>query len=293
MRMLFKVLMIVIVGLVISSSAIASQWVKGIYLTQSTVENKRSLSSLIKKSKKYGINTFVIDVNRKSSAYRRNIVLVRENKIKYVARIVVFPHGGTSAQVLSKKYWQKKYKLVEIALQLGAQEIQLDYIRYSSSRRASSQNARNIYEVIKWFKAKLKEKNIPLQVDVFGITGFYDALHIGQNLRLFADSVDAICPMVYPSHYEPYRKHAKTPYATVLSTLQSLHAQFNDNRPFKVYPFIELYNYRYPLSRKAKLNYIYQQIRAVEDNHANGWYAWSPTNKYNNLFRVLQMYNLK
>jgi hypothetical protein len=268
-------------------------WVKGIYITQPTAENSRVLRSLIKTAKQYGINTFVIDFRRSSRAYRKNIKLVKQNHLHYVARIVVFPHGGTRAQVLSKNYWQRKYRLVESALKLGAQEIQLDYIRYRSTQRASPHNAQDIYQVIKWFKQQLMARNIPLQIDIFGVASFRHALHIGHNIKLFADSVDVVCPMVYPSHYEPYRKHALIPYHTVLSSIRRLRAQFNNNPPFKIYPYIELYNYRYALSSAAKIRYIYQQLKAVEDSHADGWYVWSPTNKYGYLFAVLRSYKLR
>lgn len=285
---IIKRFLIIGVGLyVVLFSAVSYAWEQGIYITQSTIENKKSLNYLIAKSKQVGINTFVIDFKHLSSAYKKNIELVKKNNIKYVARIVIFPHGGTYAQVRSKAYWAQKYQLAEQAIALGAQEIQLDYIRYSSATRASKQNALDIYQIIKWFKRNLAARNIPLQIDVFGETSFDDSMHIGQDVKLFADSIDALCPMVYPSHYEPYRTYAVRPYFIVLSSLQALRAQLGGHLPFKLYPYIELYNYRYPMSRAQKLNYIHEQLRAVADSGADGWYAWSPTNKYNNLFMVL------
>lgn len=280
-----------IFGLIFASNVFAHYWVKGIYLTQYTAENTRKLRNFIHAAKLYGINTFVIDCNRNSRNYRKNISLVKQNNIRYVARIVVFPHGGIKSQILSPNYWAKKYRLAQLAINLGANEIQLDYIRYRPSQRASSQNARDIYNVIKWFKQKLNTHNIPLQIDVFGVASFGHSKNIGHNLKLFGDTVDAVCPMVYPSHYEPYRKHAKIPYQTIINTLYALRAQFNFNPPFKIYPYIELYNYRYYLSYQQRLNYIYQQLRAVQDSHVNGWFAWNPNNHYNILFKVLQKYH--
>ena len=272
------------------SNVFANQWIKGIYLTQITAENSKRLCRLIQAAKLYGINTFVIDCKRDSRAYRKNISLVKQNNIRYVARIVIFPHGGTNEQILSKKYWEKKYRLAELAIQSGADEIQLDYIRYRSSQKPSPQNAENIHEVIKWFKQKLNAQNIPLQIDVFGVASFGHSMHIGHNLKLFGETVDAICPMVYPSHYEPYRKYAKIPYQTIISSLRALHAQFNHDTPCKIYPYIELSNYRYPLTYQQRLHYIYRQLKAVEDGDVNGWFAWSPNNKYRILFKVLQLH---
>ncbi len=82
--------------------------------------------------------------------------------------------------------------------------------------------------------------------------------------------------------------HAKRPYQTVYNALMALRAQFGNKIPFKVYPYIELSNYRNRMSYAKKLDYIRAQIKAVNDAGMDGWYAWSPHNHYNSLFRVLE-----
>lgn len=281
---------IVLVSLMMSSAgALAKSFSKGIYINQSTAENSAYLGSLIKESKMSGINTFIIDLERTNPRYINNIKMVKDNGIKYVARVVIFPGGGDDSQVKNKSYWEKRYKLVNEAINLGASEIQLDYIRYTHKRAASPQNSKNVHEVIKWFKSKVAEKNVPLQIDVFGIASFGESKHIGQDLVLFSNTVDGMNPMVYPSHFEPYKVHAKQPYKTVHGALMSLRKQFN-NEPlnFKLIPFIELSNYRYPLTKPEKIQYIKDQIRASEDANADGWYFWSAGNKYQTLFDILK-----
>jgi hypothetical protein len=270
--------------------AFAAEFRQGIYLTQTTAQNTRYVQYLIDRSKKAGINTFVIDMQDLQNLrnYQNNVSLVKQNNIRYVARIVVFKDGGTNDEVLSQDYWEKKYTLVQKAIDFGADEIQLDYIRYAPTQPPSVQNAQNIYRVIKWFKTKLDEVGIPLEIDVFGVTSFGDSLYIGQSLTLFYDAIDAICPMVYPSHYEPYQKYAKMPYYIVRVSLASIREQFHGNIPFKVYPFIELYNYRYPLSYESKIKYISAEIKAVRDSRMDGWYAWNPHNQYDILFSLLE-----
>lgn len=295
MRKIYLVFVSIILLLLIVSNPIfaADTWVKGIYITQSTMENSAKVNYLIHRAKESGINTFVVDVTRNNTAYKKNIAKVINSGIRYVARIVVFPDGGTKAQVLSQAYWQKKYRLVQLALQMGAKEIQLDYIRYKASQPRSAQNVKDIYNVIKWFRNNLQAQHIPLQIDVFGVATLSKSLYIGQDVVVFAEVVNAICPMVYPSHYEPYEKYAKMPYFTVKHFLQAMRAQFDESIPVNVYPYIELSNYRYPLSQAEKLEYINEQIRAVEDTYADGWFAWSPNNHYDNLFTVLQTRNRK
>lgn len=262
--------------------------VKGIYVTQWNLENTAFISHLIKRAKAAGVNSFIIDFVKPSKRYRENIALVLDNKIKYVARIVMFDGGGTSAQIENPTVWQKRYTLVKQAVDMGASEIQLDYIRYNTKQKPSADNSKNILKIISWYKNKLASQNIPLQVDVFGIASFGEAKYIGQNIKLFSENVDAICPMVYPSHYVPYPQHFKQPYETVHSSLTSIKKQFNNDMPAKLYAWIELSNYHFPMSRPKTLEYIQAQIKAVHNSGADGWYAWSPHNRYDNLFTVLE-----
>lgn len=263
--------------------------VKGIYVTQTSLENTAFLNYLIKRAKASGIDTFVVDMELPSKRYKENIALLKDNNINYVARIIMFPDGGTAKTIKDPAVWQKKYRLVKQAVDWGAKEIQLDYIRYSSKQKASSDNSKDILEIIQWYKNKLISQNIPLQIDVFGVTSFGESKHIGQNIKLFAESVDAICPMVYPSHYIPFPKHFKQPYETVYGSLKRIKKQFDSNEAhMKVYAYIELSNYHYPMTKEKTLEYIKAQIKAVADADADGWYAWSPHNRYDNLFNLLE-----
>ncbi|VVC74756.1 hypothetical protein AQUSIP_00280 [Aquicella siphonis] len=262
--------------------------VKGIYVTQWNLENTTYLNYLIKRAKSAGINTFVVDLEKPGKRYKENIALLKDNHIRYVARIVMFPDGGTASQIENPAVWQKKYTLVKQAIDYGANEIQLDYIRYNTKQKPSAENAKRIHEIIAWYKNKLSGQNIPLQVDVFGIASFGESKYIGQNIKLFSQSVDAICPMVYPSHYAPFPKHFKQPYETVYNSLKSIKGQFDDKMPVKMYAYIELSNYHFPMSRPKTIEYIKSQLRAVQAAGADGFYAWSPHNRYDNLFNILE-----
>lgn len=260
--------------------------VKGIYITGETMENTVRISSLIHQAKSVGINTFVVDIERPSKQYENNVALLKQNGIRYVARVVIFPQGGTPERVKSLEYREKKFELVKLALAYGADAIQLDYIRYNTRQGSSSEHAIDIRNVIRWFKDRLG--STPLQIDVFGITSFGPEKHIGQDVRLFAQNVNAICPMDYPSHFQPFAFHSARPYETILKALTALKEQFNDKVPVKIYAWIETSNYHYALTSSAKQKYITSQIRAVNDSGVDGWYFWSPSNLYNNLFAVLR-----
>jgi hypothetical protein len=272
-------------------STFAQAWDKGIYLTQYTAENPEKLNYFLREAKAAGINTFIIDHDYISSHYAPAIAKVKAAGIKDVARIVVFSDGGNAKQIHSKSYWENKYKLVEEAIKAGADTIQLDYIRYSSKEPANPQHAKDVYEVIKWFKTKINSEHVAMEIDIFGEVSYYPSMHIGQDIKMFADSVDGVNPMVYPSHFWPYQKYSAEPYKTINGSLKSLVGQFNGNAPFKIHAFIEAANYHYisKTSNADKQKYLLQEIRAVDDaKNVTGWYVWSANNAYDNLFHVLK-----
>ncbi len=266
-------------------------WDKGIYITQYTLENPKKLDYLISESKEAGINTFVIDHDYVSSHYAPAIAKVKAAGIKNVARVVVFADGGNASQVKSEEYWEKKYKYVDEAIKAGADAIQLDYIRYSSKQPANPEHAKDIYQVIKWFKAKADAAHVPLEIDIFGEVSYYPSMHIGQDIKMFSDTVDGVNPMVYPSHFWPHEKYSAEPYKTINNSLNALSGQFNDNPPFKIHAFIEATNYHYikKTTNAQKRAYLLEEIRAVEDARGvSGWYVWSANNSYDNLFAILK-----
>lgn len=274
-----------------SAIAVAHAWDKGIYLTQYTIEQPDKLDYFLREAKATGINTFVIDHDYMSSRYAAAIAKVKAAGIKYVARIVVFSDGGNAEQVHSQAHWEKKLKYIEDAMNVGADVIQLDYIRYSSKMPANPQHAKDIHEVIKWFKKRINAKGVPMEIDIFGEVSYYPSMHIGQDIKLFADSVDGVNPMVYPSHFWPYEKYSADPYKTINKSLTALVDHFNGDAPFKIHAFIEAANYHYikKTSNAQKQAYLLKEIRAVEDTKdVSGWYVWSANNVYENLFTVLK-----
>jgi hypothetical protein len=276
---------------ILCSISTAHAWDKGIYLTQYMLENPDKLNYFLREAKATGINTFVVDHEYYSSHYAPAIAKVKAAGIKNVARIVVFSDGGNAQQVRSKAHWEEIFKLVNDSIKAGVDTIQLDYIRYSSKAAADPQHAKDVYQVIKWFKTKINAEHVAMEIDIFGEVSYYPSMHIGQDLKLFSDAVDGVNPMVYPSHFWPYQKYSAEPYKTVNNSLKSLVGQFKGNTPFKVHAFIEAANFHYlkKTSNAEKQKYLLQEIRAVDDaKDVSGWYVWSANNVYDNLFEVLK-----
>ena len=229
----------------LSLASSAHAWDKGIYLTQYMLEKQEKLDYLLKEAKATGINTFIVDHEYYSSHFAPAIAKIKAAGIKVVTRIVVFNDGGNKEQIHSQAHWEERYKLIDDAIKAGVNVVQLDYIRYSSKAPADPQHAKDVYQIIKWFKTKINAEHVPMEIDIFGEVSYYPSMHIGQDIKMFADSVDGVNPMVYPSHFWPYQKYSAIPYETINKSLNALSSQFNNNAPFKVHAFIEAANYHY------------------------------------------------
>lgn len=162
---------------------------------------------------------------------------LHEKDIYLIARIVAFkdPHLAEKKPELSLKTengkvyrdrngeaWVNPYKkevwdyLLEIgtqAVEAGFDEIQFDYIRFSTDGKANEidygEEGKNktkkeaISDFTKYAYDTLRPLGVMVSADVFGtiIDNENDAEIVGQNYQEMAEHLDYICPMVYPSHY--------------------------------------------------------------------------------------------
>jgi putative glycosyl hydrolase protein len=261
--------------------------VRGIYVQQTTALDAPKLGYLIDNALKVGLNTLVVDLWGRSPGYAAAIKTIQNAGLRYVPRITIFPDGATPEQVADQQLLEKRWRLVDYALRLGASDIQLDYIRFSSRNRAAPENADKILEVVRFFRQRVQARGARLQIDIFGEVSYGPSERIGQDARRFAPELDAVCPMLYPSHFEPYKETAITPYQTVYGALTALTRQTRAN-PLPVYAYIEHFNYRYPMSDVERTEYLDAQLQAVLDSRAQGFYVWSVGNHYDLLFKLLE-----
>ena len=128
-----------------------------------------------------------------------------------------------------KEVWDYLMEVATEAANVGFDEIQFDYIRFSTDIKAGEADfgaeAERVskIDIITQFTEYAYETLTPLGVfvaaDVFGtvIDNETDQKIVGQDYAKMAEHLDYICPMVYPSHYvngaygisvpdaEPYR----------------------------------------------------------------------------------------
>src|SRR5215470_1078498 len=110
-----------------------------------------------------------------------------------------------------KRVWKYNVDLAVAAAKAGFDEIQFDYVRFPSDGdlsiiRYPGVHAQPMGWTIPAFAQYAASRLHPLgarvSVDVFGLSATHD-LGIGQLPRRISRYVDAMYPMVYPSHYNP------------------------------------------------------------------------------------------
>lgn len=137
----------------------------------------------------------------------------------------------------NQEVWEYLLSIAEEALHIGFDEVQFDYIRFSTDNGMESVDfgqdgtEKNRQEIITDFAAyaaeKVHEAGGIVSADVYGmvIDSEVDQRIVGQNYVELSKHLDYISPMVYPSHYGPYNYNIPVPdaepYQLVLTALQS------------------------------------------------------------------------
>lgn len=133
--------------------------------------------------------------------------------------------------------WEYLLDIAEEALRIGFDEVQFDYIRFSTDKgmenvdfgRVGEEKGREevIGEFVKFASERVHEAGGAVSADVYGmvIDSKIDQEIVGQNYVEMSYYLDYISPMVYPSHYGPYNYNIPVPdaepYKLVLTALQA------------------------------------------------------------------------
>jgi len=265
-------------------------FMKGIYLTNATAVNTKSLAHFLRQSKKYGINTLVIDAQGKPITADQ-MSMIKSAGIYPVARIVCFDLG------LKKKYPDEKHidkimALLTRAAKSGFREIQLDYIRYADEKHLQRLPLKFKYDQIATILSRARKLTdslgVELGADVFGRITLNKNDHIGQKLELFGQYVHNLYPMVYPSHYYGDPEKIANPYGTVKEGVANSKERIPQTR---IIPYIQGFAMKIKQSGLALPQYVLKQLFAVDDAEGHGYVVWNARNDYSATWKALQEYD--
>jgi hypothetical protein len=186
-----------------------------------------------------------------------------------------------------KRVWDYNLRIAQVAARAGFDEIQFDYVRFPSDGDIESAvfpGKRNeamgvtIARFVHYATKRLKPMGVRVSVDVFGLSATRD-LGIGQSPRRLARIVDAIYPMVYPSHYGSGEYGLESPVAvpgrTVGRSLRDFRRQMRRGKA-QLVPWLEDFSF----NGTTTLTHVQEQIRAARRWKSGGFLLWNPSGVY-------------
>ncbi len=202
--------------------------------------------------------------------------------------------GQTWVNPYANAIWEYNFRVAEEAIKMGFGEIQFDYIRFPEPYKSlpkqvfPEQKGRTKPQVLAEFLSTARDRFAKLGVrttaDIFGlVTTVGGALEVGQKWEPISQSVDAVLPMVYPSHYPPGSFQLPHPNAApydVIHIAISRARERDEKLGIKgehVRPWLQAFSIGLP---KYGAHEIEEQKRAVYDSGYDGWVLWEPGTRY-------------
>ena len=194
--------------------------------------------------------------------------------------------------------------LIDLAIEvssLGVDEIQLDYVRFPTEGDLNDAifsfdpNKQTKDVVITKFvydvRSALRPLGVRLSVDIFGVTAWgqkVDALRLGQNVTELLKHVDAVSPMLYPSHFGPgfgnIPNPVDYPYFLVNRGCERLRNLAASNG-VDVRPWLQAFDY---LVSDFNPTFITEQMHGAQEGGAYGWLLWNSASQYVEGFDAVQ-----
>ena len=207
----------------------------------------------------------------------------------------------------NEEVWNYLIDLSKQAAELGFDEIQYDYIRFSTAKGiaeadfGAESEGKTKQDAITGFLTRAYETLAPMGVyvsaDVFGtiICNESDGRLIGQDYVEMAKHCDYICPMVYPSHYVndaygidvPDAKPYELIYAAMADGEAKLAAAREADASVhlaKQRPWLQAFTATWV---KGHITYrgtqLADQIRGAADAGVQEWLLWNASNNYDSV----------
>ena len=183
--------------------------------------------------------------------------------------------------------WNYAISLGVAAARAGFDEIQFDYVRFPSDGDVSSivypvrtrePMGTTIARFAQYAAKRLHPLGVRVSLDLFGLAATRD-LGIGQKPSRLARYVDAVYPMVYPSHFNSGEYGLNDPNADPGTTVTDALLYFESalkGRKTRIVPWLQDFS----LGRTYRYADVRAQIDAVRSLGTNGFMLWNPLGVY-------------
>lgn len=185
-------------------------------------------------------------------------------------------------------------------VEMGVDEVQLDYVRFPTETRADSalfayadtlERHQVITDFVRAVRDDLAGTGVLLGVDLFGVAAWghsADLKRIGQLLPDLLPLVDVACPMLYPSHFYGnflgLPNPAAYPYYLVHEGVRRM-LPLARQHAVAVRPWVQAFPYRVPHFDDG---YVAEQMQAAADAGADGVMLWHPASRFDVGLRAMR-----
>jgi hypothetical protein len=242
----------------------------------------RSVVGKVHAAGMYLIGRVVVFEDPALSAARPDLAVLRTDGSRWLN------NGGLGwTNPYDKRVWRYAVAIGRAAARAGFDEIQFDYVRFPSDGDLSQIVYRHqraepkgitIASFLRYASAQLHPLGVRVSADVFGLAATHD-LGIGQVPKRIAPYLDAIYPMVYPSHFGPGEYGIPDPDAypgrTVARSLLDFRRQLQ-GRHTTLIPWLQDFSLGTPYTVVE----VTDQIAAARRQHTGGFMLWNPEGLY-------------
>jgi hypothetical protein len=181
--------------------------------------------------------------------------------------------------------------LAKEAMDAGADEIELDYVRYPvigihnadfHLDRIGKTKPEVIRDFVREVHAVTQARHVPLSLDIFGVVAQgkrVDIDGLGQDIAMLGPECEVLSPMVYPSHYAVgfmgFEVPGNHPELVGVGTKGTV-AQLGGHAT-RVRPWVQAMAYESP---DYGPQYLAKELKSAEENGASGWLMWNPQQEY-------------
>lgn len=253
------------------------------------------IDDIMEKLRQNDIYTIARLVTFKSPQYAKTYP---ERAITYKGTNQVYVNSVAWASAYDRNLWDYNIQLAKEALDHGFNEIQFDYVRFPAMRRSTRKKldmknelnetrAGAIHNFLIQAQKEIYKKEGYLSADIFGwATSSITDEGIGHHWEAVITPIDAVSPMIYPSHYGPgnygFKVPDANPYGTIYAAMEdAINRNKNVKSPAALRPWLQDFSAPWvdgyiPYNEKE----VRAQIKALEDLGIEEYILWSPSNIY-------------
>ncbi|OJY24551.1 MAG: hypothetical protein BGO98_16735 [Myxococcales bacterium 68-20] len=259
-------------------------------------------------------------------SYARAVRFAHERGLRVIARVSCFndqlmakAHPGMAIRGISGHVYRNGWldpkneraqayaiDLVNEAIAAGADEIQLDYVRFPvigmknidfglDTRKNPNAKVDVITRFVERVHSVTRAHGVPLSLDVFGVIAFgkkVDIQNLGQDPVELAKHSEFLSAMVYPSHYEEGFMGLEQPGdhpELVGMGVKHMRAEMVErgldlDKVAKIRPWLQAMRHK---SSNYGPGYIQEEIRTGDKAGATGWLLWNPGQVYDVAWRAV------